>query len=243
MCVQFRRGRAVFLLATCWFKWWSSVDFNPGSLKADWPLAVVIWVTRPFSASPFLAWPDIAASLTYIIYTLDTLYFKPPPKKKQGDIKQLLQLIFPMVSKTVWTLVLFSLKLRHCIRKERNITCWKPILYLHKRVTWLTALDSVGSSLPLEVLASVQWEASVEWYLSLRIRITESRYGWYLCHLSISDLTAPIIITLPPALPPAICFSSTSQPNPRIIHQVYLCILFSVAPQSSYLNNTSLPRK
>ncbi len=72
----------------------------------------------------------------------------------------------------------------------------------------------------------MQWEASVGWYLSLCICITESRYGWYLCHLSISDLTAAIIISPPPALPPAICFSLYRNLT-RILYQVYL--YFSVS--------------
>lgn len=42
--------------------------------------------------------------------------------------------------------------------------------------------------------------------MSLCIFITENRYGWYLCHLSILDLTAPIIIIPPSALPLAISF-------------------------------------
>lgn len=43
-----------------------------------------------------------------------------------------------------------------------------------------------------------------------------------ICHLSISDLTAPIIISPPPALPPAIFFFSVSQPDLYIYYQVYL---------------------
>lgn len=86
------------------------------------------------------------------------------------------------------------------------------------------------------------WEATVGGYLSLCICITESRCGWYLRHLSISDLTAPITISPLSGSPSCYLVLSVSQPNPYIIPgvSILVCLLFIVAPHSSYLNNTSL---
>lgn len=42
----------------------------------------------------------------------------------------------------------------------------------------------------------------------------------------------------PPALPPAICFCQYHNIVPGV--SVFVCLLFSVAPHSSHLNNTSL---
>lgn len=95
-----------------------------------------------------------------------------------------------------------------------DLLCWK----------------TVGSSLPLEFIASMQWEASVGWNLSVCICNTESRYGWYLSsqHLRLDSADHN---QSPSGSPFCYLFVSALEANPRIMAGGSVC-LFSVAAHS-----------
>lgn len=84
-------------------------------------------------------------------------------------------------------------------------------------------------------MASMLWEADLEWYLSQCICINESRYGWYLSsqhpRLDSTDHNqSPSGSTC--------CYFSLHCNLTHVLHQVHL--LFSVAPLSSSLTTPLL---
>lgn len=96
----------------------------------------------------------------------------------------------------------------------------------------LQHLESVGSSLPLEVVVSMQGEgggggvmASVCWYLSASLRADTAD----ICHLSISNLTALITIIPPLASPPLLLFSLDCNEThaSHKAHSSFSCCTFS----------------
>lgn len=94
--------------------------------------------------------------------------------------------------------------------------------------------ESVASSLALEVVASMQWETNVCWYLSLSVCTTVGRYGWYLSSQQLKlDSTDH---NNSPAGFPSCAFSLALQPNTCITPGAFLILLHLFFPS----NNTFL---